>query len=344
MTSCSELSKGNTLKIQNTVRNISLTFLVNKMHIRIAEVMSKGILSIRSLEELTNHYFLAQDYFSLKQTIASIETFLLLFNPYTKYDLCRYWQILESKGYDPVVEYNKGLELFDMHFSPKPEDLFTIILQISRFLKEFSDFETKNTPKFRHPFIRGKIVEKKKQVQEGEELSWFQNKDILSDVIDPNEVLEAEMNKESSPSSKKNKYNDDEEEKFDVLAFLKANSREANQFIIEQEQSTRLVQKMPFKDEYTLEDELEKKKKKLAEEDDKMSYLDNIGLEDEIKVMEMTEQLMGPTLGGHETCNVDVPSGRVSLYSRVEKLMFLEKILGIFQNMAQEQQKQKKIV
>jgi hypothetical protein len=61
------------------------------MHIRIAEVMSKGILSIRSLEELTNHYFLAQDYFSLKQTIASIETFLLLFNPYTKYDLCRYW-------------------------------------------------------------------------------------------------------------------------------------------------------------------------------------------------------------------------------------------------------------
>lgn len=246
----------------------------------------------------------------MKQTIASIETFLLLFNPYTKYDLCRYWQVLEGKGYDPVVEYNKGLELFDMHFSPKPEDLFTIILQISRFLKEFSDFETKNTPKFRHPFIRGKIVEKKKKSEDGEELSWFQNKEILADVIDPNALLEEAKNKETMDKKKK-QYSEEEEEKFDVLAFLRANSREANQFITEQEQSARLVQKMPFKDSYTLEDELEKKKKKLAEEDDKMSYLDNIGLEDEIKVMQMTENLMGPTLRGHEICNVDVPSGRV---------------------------------
>lgn len=30
-----------------------------------------------------------------------------------------------------------------------------IILQISRFLKEFSDFETNFTPEFRHPPIRG---------------------------------------------------------------------------------------------------------------------------------------------------------------------------------------------
>lgn len=85
-----------------------------------------------------------------------------MFNPYTKYDLCRYWQKLEGQGYDPVVEYNKELELFDMQFNPKPEDLFSIILQISRFLKEFSDFETVNTPKFRHPNIKNKIIENKK--------------------------------------------------------------------------------------------------------------------------------------------------------------------------------------
>jgi hypothetical protein len=109
--------------------------------------------------------------------------------------------VLEGKGYDPVVEYNKGLELFDMHFSPKPEDLFTIILQISRFLKEFSDFETKNTPKFRHPFIRGKIVDKKKRTEDGEELSWFQNKEILSDVIDPNAIMMEEANKNSKSKS-----------------------------------------------------------------------------------------------------------------------------------------------
>jgi len=62
-------------------------------------------------------------------------------------------------NYDPVVEYNKGSELFDMHYSPSVEDLFTIIIQVSRFLKEFTDFESKRTPEFRHPFIKGKIIQ-----------------------------------------------------------------------------------------------------------------------------------------------------------------------------------------
>jgi len=48
-----------------------------------------------------------------------------------------------------------------MHYSPKPDDLFTIILQISRFLKEFTDFETKVTPEFRHPFVKGKVIQLK---------------------------------------------------------------------------------------------------------------------------------------------------------------------------------------
>lgn len=46
-----------------------------------------------------------------------------------------------------------------MHFSPTVEDLFTIIIQISRFLKEFTDFETKKTPEFRHPCVKGKTIQ-----------------------------------------------------------------------------------------------------------------------------------------------------------------------------------------
>ena len=42
-----------------------------------------------------------------------------------------------------------------MHYHPSPEDVFRIIVQISRFLKEFSDFETYFTPAFRHPPITG---------------------------------------------------------------------------------------------------------------------------------------------------------------------------------------------
>ena len=93
--------------------------------------------------------------FRLKEVVANIENFLLLFNPNNKYDLCRYWQILEQQGFDPTSEYNKGIEGFEMHYRPNPEDTFMVTLQVSRFLKEFSDFETNFTPQFRHPPIKG---------------------------------------------------------------------------------------------------------------------------------------------------------------------------------------------
>jgi hypothetical protein len=46
-----------------------------------------------------------------------------------------------------------------MHYHPTSDDLFRIITQISRFLKEFSDFETYYTPQFRHPKIVGNNTE-----------------------------------------------------------------------------------------------------------------------------------------------------------------------------------------
>lgn len=57
--------------------------------------------------------------------------------------------------FDPALEYNKSIEGFEMHYKPTFEDIFRIILQVSRFLKEFSDFETESTPLFRHPPIMG---------------------------------------------------------------------------------------------------------------------------------------------------------------------------------------------
>ena len=129
----------------------------NALHKRIANSLEKSPNCIRKLEEQTYHYYCCRDDFMLKQIIATIENFLILFNPNTKFDLFRYWQILEQFGYDPVTEYNKGVELFDSHYNPEPDKLFVIILQVCRFLKEFSDFETGITPSFRHPMIRGKV-------------------------------------------------------------------------------------------------------------------------------------------------------------------------------------------
>ena len=97
---------------------------------------------------------MSHSYFKLKECISNIENFLLLFNPNNKYDLCRYWQRLEEKGFDPVLEYNKAIEGFEIHYHPTSENLFRIFLQVARFLKEFSDFETSFTPDFRHPAIK----------------------------------------------------------------------------------------------------------------------------------------------------------------------------------------------
>jgi hypothetical protein len=74
--------------------------------------------SIRKLEEQTYHLFAAKSYFKLKEMISNIENFLLMFNPNNKYELSKYWQKLEEKGFDPVIEYNKAVEGFSMHYHP----------------------------------------------------------------------------------------------------------------------------------------------------------------------------------------------------------------------------------
>lgn len=133
---------------------------INRIHEEIASAIEKKTPnSIRKLEEQTYHLFKSKSYIKLKETISAIENFLLLFNPNNKYDLYRYWQILEENKFDPITEYNNAIEGFQMHYYPNAEDIFRIIVQTSRFLKEFSDFETYFTPQFRHPLINGTFEE-----------------------------------------------------------------------------------------------------------------------------------------------------------------------------------------
>lgn len=143
-----------TFKKAITNQYISNQSIRLKLHLDLAETLNKTSNSIRKLEEESYHLYCGESYFKLKEAISSIENFLLLFNPNNKYEFCRYWQRLEEKGFDPACEYNKAVESFDMHYRPNQQDSFRIILQISRFLKEFSDFETDYTPDFRHPPIR----------------------------------------------------------------------------------------------------------------------------------------------------------------------------------------------
>ena len=130
---------------------------LSEFHANIALTQVSVENSVRKQEEEIFHLFYGQQYFRLKQTISNIENFLQQFNPYCKYDLCMYWQFQEQIGHEPVSEYCKSVETFEKNAQPSPEDLFKIILQLSRFLKEFGDFETKKTPEFRHPGIRNKL-------------------------------------------------------------------------------------------------------------------------------------------------------------------------------------------
>lgn len=78
-----------------------------------------------------------------------------MFVPEIKQELAQYWQILELHKYDPVAEYNKALEGFVVKYFPNNQELFVILIQLSRFFKELADLETTFTPEFRHPPLRG---------------------------------------------------------------------------------------------------------------------------------------------------------------------------------------------
>ncbi len=104
--------------------------------------------------------------------ISSIEVFSVLYNPATKHQLAQSWQILEQFNlmeatsnnssvrkiqfkYDPVAEYNKSLERFVQRYNPNNDEIFIILIQLTRFLRELADFETPSTPQFKHPSLMG---------------------------------------------------------------------------------------------------------------------------------------------------------------------------------------------
>lgn len=254
-------------------------------HLRIGAAIEGDSTDIRRLEEATHHYFHGGDLFMLKQIISNIESFLQLYNPLSKYELCRYWQVLEEKGYDPVLEYVKRLEMFDMHYNLRPEDMFIIIIQISRFFKEFADFETKHTPTFRHPKIRTRIMQRIKGEMTTIEKDYIEKK------------AEKEL------------------EKFSIREFLRMDSDNKDE-----ELSHEL--RWPF-DRLKEEDEQQEEmmNKKIEGDDSdfnafRVNFLKDIGLFKEISRMEMIEKKEDQKpIKAHEGVNIQVKRGRVQLNS-----------------------------
>lgn len=134
----------------------------------IGDVLNLTPSSVRKLEEQIHVLSEAKEWFQLKQIVSTIENFLILFNPVHKYVLGKCWENLIGQNYDPVIEYNKSLELFEMHYQPSIENLVRIVIQLSRFFKEMVDFESSTLPEFRHPLIKNRLLtlEQKKEKNE----------------------------------------------------------------------------------------------------------------------------------------------------------------------------------
>ena len=243
-----------------------------EIHKRIADALEKTPSSVRKLEEQTYHLYCAGDNFTLKQIIATVENFLMLFNPMTKFDLFRYWQDLETLGYDPVTEYNKGIEMFDSHYDPEPDKLFMIILQVCRFLKEFSDFETEFTPSFRHPSIKGKIgVIRKSEKEEEEEPG--QGKSPATSAKSPIKLKTQKEKAAPTKNGKTKQGHGNKKLKYDDPA--KADN--------------------PFYDEGNELSDVESKKEFYGANNDEktFNYLDVIGLFDELRKFSLTKDTAG---------------------------------------------------
>ena len=278
--------------------------IIQRYYLNLGNQMNRTENSIRKLEEQTINYFFAQEYYLLKLTISDIENFLILFNPYTKYDLCRYWQHLEGQGYDPVIEYNKRLELFDLHFEPKPEDLFITILQISRFFKEFADFETNKTPKFRHPFIRDKF----EHSIEHEDLSINKERDVNTDIFSflrkvgySDDDNQADEYGPKAPEKIFRQFDDDEEEYEDLKETMVANQIENSNFIS-------FLSNIGLENEVTCMHMMENTKRKLLDNDIKV----NKGKDR--NSLNVNEKNNNP-LKGHEVLNPDIPNQKVLYYN-----------------------------
>lgn len=246
-------------------------------HIEIANALNNSAITIRRLVEQTHHFFSGDDHFQLKQVISNIENFLFIFNPYTKYDLCRYWQMLEEKGYDPVNEYNKRLEMFDMQYAPAPKDLFIVILQVSRFFKEFAEFETKHTPMFRHPYIKGKIVQRPNNEYDPfyDDPKYWEKKINIKDFMEKKNTLKQGKSSDEFVTEMDWPFNEQNEEP-------NCGEYEDNDLYPDFENTTRL------------------------------EYLIDIGLSPEINKMKMTDDPSNKQgLKEHEAVNIEVESGRV---------------------------------
>ena len=258
------------------------------LHLKISKALDPKEDSIRKLEEQTNNLFHSEDFFSLKQKISSIDNFIILFNETTKIELFKFWQKLEKKGYDPVYEYNKALELFEMHYNPKDSELFILNIQICRFFKELSEFESNITPEFRHPYIQSKIVQDVGTIEYQVGEKTINEKPAVEERVAPGDYFKTcEDGMSFGIGSNLNSYYKD------YPKIFKNNEEE----------------------EYFL---LQRKSTEFEAEDKPINYLAEIGILEELESLKLYG-VNNKILKEHEALNIEIPLNRKKFVNYFEE-------------------------
>ena len=141
----------------NYIKNFARTDQKGFFYKYIADSINPLEKNERNIKERTNGYFISQDYFTLKKILGSIEEFLIFFKTENKLEIYRYWSALSKQNYDPVIEYIKSVENFVMHYHPKSQDLFKLVVQLSRFFVDLAEFEGNEILEFRRPKLINRV-------------------------------------------------------------------------------------------------------------------------------------------------------------------------------------------
>jgi hypothetical protein len=108
-----------------------------------------------SIQDILYHIFKSKDFTKLMNYISQINVFSEMFQPKNRFLLFFYWSCLEKQKFDPVECYNKSLENFSSVNQLFPQDLCILIVLLSVFFKEYSDFDNAELYKFKHPSLIG---------------------------------------------------------------------------------------------------------------------------------------------------------------------------------------------
>jgi len=178
------------------------------------------------------------------------------------------------------VEYTKSLSSFQLHHSMTPKQLFLVVLQVSRFFKEFSDFEGEGG-RWRRGGLEGKQGEA--EVNEGQR--------------NPPTPIPAKGVRELVRGLRINNYNN-----------IHSYPDSTREFVFEEEE------------EVPLEVEV-KEKEKSRDGKNTVSYLQDIGLEGELKNLKMLATQQREERKPHELLKIAVPSAKVQFIEYFKSIL-----------------------